>query len=59
MREGIIERVNEYETKVVQSIVGKRKLSAFSDGSGRTLCQCINLGNTIGGGVAQKGLEGI
>merc|ERR1711867_110591 len=42
---------NSYE-----GVRGKRKLVAYSDGSGRILCQCINLGNTIGqGGGGQMG----
>ena len=58
VRKGILERGNEYETNVVQSVVGERKLSAFSDGLGRTLCQCMSSGNTIGGGSVSEGIGG-
>ena len=43
-------RMNEHKTIVVDSIKGREKLIAYSDGSGRKLCQCLNLGNTIGQG---------
>ena len=41
----------------MEGVRGRRKLVAYSDGSGRKLCQCLNLGNTIGQGVGVEGME--
>ena len=57
-RERVLEKGNDYKTKVVQAIVGRSYLSAFSDGSGRKLCQCMSLGNTIGSGCISEGGTG-
>merc|ERR1712215_599650 len=51
-----LRKVNRCRVEMVEGVRGKRKLVAYSDGSGRILCQCINLGNTIGqGGGGQMG----
>ena len=38
----------------MEGVRGRRKLVAYSDGSGRKLCQCVNLGNTIRQGVGEQ-----
>ena len=43
-----LRKVNGFKIEVVEGVRGRRKLVAYSDGSGRKLCQCLNLGNTIG-----------
>ena len=50
-------KVNGFEIEVVEGVRGRRKLVAYSDVSGRKLCQCLNLGNTIGQGVGVEEME--
>ena len=52
-----LRKTNRLRVKVVEGVRGTRKLVAYSDGSGRKLCQCLNLGYTIGQGVGEEGIE--
>ena len=52
-----LRKVNRYRVEMVEEVRGRRKLIAYSDGSGRNLCQCINLGNTIGQGDGGQRVE--
>ena len=52
-----LRKVNRFRVEVVEGVRDRRKLVAYSDGSGRKLCQCLNLGNTIGQGVGEQGIE--
>ena len=49
-----LRKINRFRVKMVEGVRDRRKLVAYSDGSGRKLCQCLNLGNMIGQGDGEQ-----
>ena len=52
-----LRKINRVRVEMVEGVRGRRKLVAYSDGSGRKLCQCLNLVNMIDKELESKGVS--